>query len=131
MELLIVRHGLAGSREEFAETGQPDELRPLTKAGIREMKAVARGLRRILPSIDSLVTSPLVRARQTAEVLAATYDVQVVESDALKPDAEFPSFVKWARHKARTGVIAAVGHEPHLSGLAAYLIGDGDACIDL
>lgn len=132
MDLLIVRHAQAGSREEFAETGQPDDLRPLTKAGAREMKAVARGLRRIIPNIDNLVTSPLVRARQTAEIIAAAYDVPVVESDALRPEATFPSFENWARRQAKDGVVAAVGHEPHLSGLLAYLIGEsGDARIDL
>jgi phosphohistidine phosphatase len=132
MELLIVRHAPAGSREEFAETGQSDDVRPLTKTGVRDMQDVARGLRGILPTIDSVVTSPLVRARQTADIVAEAYDVQVVESDALRPEAEFGSFVNWVRRKSTDDVIAAVGHEPHLSGLVAYLIGDsGDAAIDL
>jgi phosphohistidine phosphatase len=132
MELLIVRHAHAGSREEFAETGQPDDLRPLTKTGVRDMKDVARGLRQILSTIDSVTTSPLVRARQTAEIVADAYDVQIVESDTLRPDAEAESFVNWARREQKDGVVAIVGHEPHLSGLVAYLIGDaGDARIDL
>jgi phosphohistidine phosphatase len=132
MKLLIVRHGLAGSREDFAKTGQPDDLRPLTKEGEREMKAIARGLQRIVPRIDSLVTSPLVRARQTADVLAAAYEIDPVEADDLRPEAEFPGFVDWARRQAEDDVVAAVGHEPHLSGLVAFLIGErGDACIDL
>ena len=132
MDLLIVRHGQAGSREEFAGTGQPDDLRPLTKPGVREMKAVARGLRRIIPSLDALVTSPLVRARQTAEIIAAAYDVQVVEADVLRPDSDFQSFENWFRRQPKDGVAAAVGHEPHLSGLVAYLIGEGgDARVDL
>jgi phosphohistidine phosphatase len=132
MELLIVRHADAGSREEFTETGQPDELRPLTKAGVHDMKEVARGLRRIVPTIDAVVSSPLVRARQTADIVADEYRVQIVESDALRPDEEFAGFVKWARRESKGEVIAAVGHEPHLSGLVAYLIGDsGDARIDL
>ena len=132
MDLLLVRHGPAGSREEFAKTGQPDDLRPLTKPGMREMKAVARGLRRIIPSVDSIVSSPLVRARQTAEIIAAAYDTRIVESDVLRPDTEFQSFESWMRRQPSEGVVVAVGHEPHLSGLVAYLIGDhGDARIDL
>ena len=132
MDLLIVRHGLAGSREEFAKTGQADDFRPLTTKGVQEMKAVARGLCRILPRLDSVVTSPLVRARQTADLIAAAYDLDVLESDVLRPDAEFKSFVNLARRQPKDGILAAVGHEPHLSGLVAFLIGDsGDACIDL
>ena len=96
MKLLIVRHAAAGSREEFAKTGQPDELRPLTKNGVQDMKEVARGLRRIVPAIDSVVTSPLVRARQTADIVAGEYGVESVESDTLQADEEFGSFVKWA-----------------------------------
>ena len=132
MELLIIRHAHAGSHEEFAKTGQPDELRPLTKTGIHDMKEIARGLRRIVPTIDSVVTSPLVRARQTADLVADEYRVEIVESDTLRPDEEFASFVSWARRETTGDVIAAVGHEPHLSGLIAYLIGEsGDAKIDL
>jgi len=132
MQLLIVRHAHAGSREKFAETGQPDELRPLTKAGVRDMKEVARGLRRIVPAIDSVVTSPLVRARQTADIVADEFEVEIIESDALRPDEEFADFVNWVRRETKGEIVAAVGHEPHLSGLIAYLIGDsGDARIDL
>lgn len=132
MELLIVRHAHAGSREEFAETGQSDDLRPLTKTGMEDMKDVARGLRRILSSIDSVTTSPLVRARETAEIVADEFDVQIVESDVLRPDEKAEAFVKWARREQKDGMVAVVGHEPHLSGLVAYLIGEaGDARIDL
>jgi len=132
MDLLIVRHGLAGSREEFAKTGQSDDLRPLTKQGVEDMKTVARGLREIVPRVDVLVTSPLARARETADIVAQTYDLQVGESDALRPDAEFEEFVNWARRQPEDSVVAAFGHEPHLSGLVAFLIGEsGDARIDL
>ena len=132
MELLIVRHAHAGSREEFAATGQPDELRPLSKTGVHDIKDVARGLRRIVPTVDSVVSSPLVRARQTADIVADEYRTTVVESDALRPDAELGRFVEWARRETKGNVVAVVGHEPHLSGLIAYLIGDsGDARIDL
>ena len=132
MKLLIVRHGQAGDREEFAATGQPDELRPLTKDGVREMKDIARALHRIVPAIDVLATSPLVRARQTAQVIASEYDLQVVETDALQVESPFQEFESWARRNAKGGVTAVVGHEPHLSGLAAWLIGtSGDARLEL
>lgn len=131
MKLLIVRHGEAGDRDQFAATGQPDELRPLTNEGAREMKEVARALHRIVSSIDTLATSPLVRARQTAEAMAKEYDVSMVETDALKAEAPFEEFEAWARRGAKGGVTAVVGHEPHLSGLIAWLVGhSGDARLE-
>ena len=132
MKLLIVRHGQAGDRDEFAATGQPDELRPLTRDGLREMKAVARALHRIVPTIDTLATSPLVRARQTADVIAKEYDIRAVEIDALKPEAAPEQFERWASRGAKGSLTAIAGHEPHLSGLAAWLIGEsGDARLAL
>jgi phosphohistidine phosphatase len=131
MRLLIVRHGPAGDREEFASTGQPDDLRPLTTEGAGEFAKVARALRRLVERIDALAASPLVRARQTADILAAAYDVPVVGTDALRPDAPYPKFVRWAARSAREETTAIVGHEPHLSGLAAWLIGSGDAHLTL
>lgn len=132
MKLLIVRHSQAGDREDFAATGQPDELRPLTKDGVREMKSVARALHRIVPAIDVLASSPLVRARQTADILSGEYGVPVVETDALAPDAPFQDSEAWARRSAKGEVIAVVGHEPHLSGLVAWFIGEsGDARLTL
>lgn len=132
MKLLIVRHGQAGDRDEFAATGQPDELRPLTRDGVREMKAVARALRRAVPTIDRIATSPLVRARETADVIAKAYGISIIDTDALRPDAPNDEFERWAKRGAAGDVTAIVGHEPHLSGLAAWLIGrSGDARLAL
>lgn len=131
MKLLIVRHGEAGDRNEFAATGQPDELRPLTKEGARDFARVVRGLRRVVKRIDVLATSPLVRARQTAEILAEPYEASIEETDALKPDAPFTAFVSWIKRSKGSELVAVVGHDPHLSGLAARLIGDTGARIAL
>jgi len=132
MKLLIVRHGQAGDREEFAATGQPDDVRPLTKDGVREMNNVARALRRLLPQIDTLATSPLLRARQTAEAIAREYDLPIVETNALKAESPVGEFEAWARRNATGDVTAIVGHEPHLSGLVAWLIApSGDAQVEL
>ena len=132
MKLLIVRHGKAGDRDGFAATGQPDELRPLTKDGEREIKIVARALHRVVPTIDTLASSPLTRARQTAEVVSSEYDVPIVDTDALRAESPFEAFETWARRGAHGEMVAAVGHEPHLSGLIAWLIGtSGDAQLAL
>jgi len=130
VKLLIVRHGTAGSREEFAKTGQPDDLRPLTKEGIEDIGVVARGLRELVPHVATFATSPLVRARQTADIVAEVYGQPVIETDVLRPDAPYDQFESWAE-STQGDVVAVFGHEPHLSGLIAWLIGGRKSRIDL
>ena len=74
MQVLVVRHAIAEQREEFARTGKDDSQRPLTHDGRRKMRRGAVGLRAVVPAIDVLATSPLLRAVQTAEILAAVYN---------------------------------------------------------
>lgn len=131
MDLLIVRHGPAGTREDFATTGQSDDLRPLTPAGVRQFTKATRGLGRIIEHVDVLATSPLVRARQTADILAAHFGVPVGETDVLQPDAPYTKFASWIKKSAHADRVVIVGHEPHLSGLAAWLIGDTAARLEL
>ncbi|MFN2601373.1 MAG: phosphohistidine phosphatase SixA [Gemmatimonadaceae bacterium] len=132
MELLVIRHGAAMDKEEFARTGKSDDLRPLTSAGMEEMKEIARGLRELVKRIDLLVTSPLVRAVQTAEIVGAAYDIAVSETtDALSPDSEPKEFEKWAAD-SDVKRMAVVGHEPHLTALVSWLLtGKDDAIFDL
>jgi phosphohistidine phosphatase len=132
MELLVIRHGLAGTREDFARTGESDDRRPLTEKGGKQIRRVGRGLRRIVRTVDVLASSPLLRARQTAEILSAAYAQRVIETDALRPKASYASFARWVKEAAKGDVVAIVGHEPHLSGLVAALTGEsGDAKIAL
>src|SRR5258706_7668086 len=67
-ELYLVRHGVA---EERGDAWPDDAKRPLTDEGISRMRKVTRGLAELGVSLDLILTSPLVRARQTAEILAA------------------------------------------------------------
>ena len=92
VDLLIVRHGQAGTREEFANTGESDDHRPLTPEGARQFTKVARGLQRIVSRIDLLATSPLARAQQTAEILGERFGVAPVETETLRPDAAYAKF---------------------------------------
>ena len=68
MNILVIRHAIAADRERHAEQhdGEDDGLRPLTARGRKRMREGARGLRRLVPKIDLLATSPLTRAAQTA-----------------------------------------------------------------
>lgn len=122
MKVLVVRHATAADKEEFARTGKSDDLRPLTAAGKREMRAVARGLRETVPTIDILATSPLVRAVQTAEILGDSYKKKLVSVESLRPEARYEDFAIWARGHGGEKTVVIVGHEPHLSGLVSWLI---------
>ena len=123
MELLVIRHGVAEEREAFAETGEDDSLRPLTKEGRWKMEQVAKGLRRTLPSLDLIATSPFKRAEQTAKIVADSYRKAEIERlDALTPDARPQAFMSWLRERESGDRVAAVGHEPHLGLLVSWML---------
>src|SRR4051794_38292757 len=122
LELYLIRHGLAGERgEEYPD----DSKRPLTSAGIKRLQQEARALNALGVAFDHVIASPLVRTKQTADVLAEQLEVKpvVTTSDSLAP-AGTPAavFQELGRHM-RKGRIALVGHEPNLGELAARLIG--------
>lgn len=122
MQLLVIRHAVAEDRDEFANTGKSDDLRPLTKDGKRKMRANAKGLHRIVGSIDLLAASPLVRAAETAAIVSVAFDdIPVVTLKALEPDAELDDLVTWLKEQPGD-VIAVVGHEPHLGILVTWLL---------
>ena len=123
MELLVIRHGVAEEREEFAATGKDDSLRPLTKEGRWKMERGAKALRHALPSLNVIATSPYTRAAQTAKIVAAAYDdVDVERLDALTPEGRPQAFLTWLRGRESDDRVAAVGHEPHLGSLVYWLL---------
>lgn len=123
MKLLVIRHGVAEDKEVFAATGQSDELRPLTEKGRRKMQRAARGLAALVPDVALLATSPLVRAQQTAVLVAKQLGRSVDEEiDALRPDAPLNGFLDWLRSRRDVETVAVCGHEPHLSTLVSWLM---------
>ncbi|MFZ5514657.1 MAG: phosphohistidine phosphatase SixA [Pseudomonadota bacterium] len=123
MQLILIRHAPAGDRVEWALSGRPDGDRPLTKEGSTKMRRVVRGLRRVLESPERLFSSPLLRARQTAELLLERYpDLRVETAAELEPDADPAATLAWLKSLDDCQRIALVGHEPHLSGLLALLV---------
>jgi phosphohistidine phosphatase len=123
VRLLIVRHAIAENRKAFARTGKKDALRPLTSHGRVQMRQVSKGLRRILPSIDLVGTSPLKRTVQTAEILAAAYDhPRLVSVPALDHSPDPLTFIHWLQTHRREDVVVAVGHEMHLISLMSTLL---------
>jgi len=125
-ELYLVRHAIAAERgSEWPD----DTKRPLTERGINRFKEVVKGLRRIDITLDEIFTSPLVRARQTAELLAAGLEgkAPVKVLDALAPGHTSASVMTQLARVAKRRRVALVGHEPDLGELAAHLIGAGRA----
>ena len=122
MELYLIRHGIAEERE----LGIKDEERSLTKEGRQKTEKVAQKLVKLGFNFELILTSPLVRARQTAEILlAARLSSQLEESSYLAPDGDISSWIKdWLKPKnfSQNIQLALVGHEPDLSNWAEILL---------
>lgn len=121
-ELYLIRHGLA---EERGEAWPDDAKRPLTPEGMSRLKKSGRGLAQLGISFDAIVTSPLVRARQTAEIIAAELDSppHIVTSEALVPGGSYAAVIADIEKQSRRARIALVGHEPGMGEIAARLVG--------
>lgn len=130
LELYFIRHGIAVDRGTWAD----DADRPLTDAGRRKTQAVAERLRQLDCGWDALWSSPLVRARQTAEILQAAGLADRWEIDpALSPDRPIEPWLarldRWRQTHStpppdRSSYrLALVGHEPTLSQWATQLLG--------
>jgi phosphohistidine phosphatase len=125
-ELYLVRHGVA---EDRGDAWPDDNKRPLTENGIARMRKAARGLARLGVSIDIVLSSPLVRARQTAEIVAGALDPRpaLVNIDSLAPDGSYAALAADLEKHGRKPRIALVGHEPAIGELAARLLGSRHA----
>lgn len=121
MDLYIVRHGKAGKR---VADPSADSERTLTKGGKKEVRAVAKWLSATAPRPDWVATSPLPRARETAEIVAEKWGIAdgVEEWEELSPGHD-PSAVLARVSRMPAGSTGAiVGHEPQLSGLLSLIV---------
>lgn len=127
MLLLLWRHGPAGDRARWAESGKDDASRPLTEEGRVKTRRAAKGLAALLEDLDVVASSPLTRARETARFALERFPKarRVVRAD-LVPTADPARAAKWLSG-LDAGAVAVVGHEPHLSKLAARLLAEGSA----
>jgi phosphohistidine phosphatase len=120
MRLVLVRHAIAVPR------GTPDladEKRPLTKEGRARFRKAARGIARQLDRPDALLTSPWLRAAQTATILAKAWGrVRPKPTQALA-GGTFEEQAAVLDRFPREATVAIVGHEPYLSALLARLVG--------
>ena len=121
-ELYLIRHGVA---EERGDAWPDDSKRPLTEEGTSRMRKAARGLSRLGIAFDIVLTSPLVRARQTAEIVAGGLDPRpsLVNVESLTPGGSYAAVVADLEKHSRKTRIALVGHEPKIGELTAKMIG--------
>jgi phosphohistidine phosphatase SixA len=128
--LILMRHGEAG--EADSRRWLDDRQRPLTDAGRREHARVAEALRRMGVRFDRLLSSPLVRARETAEITARVYGAPAPELTELLGDNAEPASVLAGLATVEASALLCVGHEPTLSRLAALLTSrDGSARVEM
>lgn len=123
MLLYLIRHGIAIDRSD--PKSPPEAERPLTAKGIQKAHAAALGLKELGAKPDVFISSPYIRAAQTAEIFAAALGFSVGKirlTDALKPTANPAEIVKEVQ-RIRAREIACFGHAPHIDLAIAHLSG--------
>jgi phosphohistidine phosphatase len=123
MQLLIVRHADAGDSEAFAKTGKRDAERPLSRKGRKQMRTATKGLRSLVRRIDLIAASPLVRAAETAQIVARKFRKAEKETASfLRPTAAPDAFEVWLSKHTDLDRVMVVGHEPQLGRLITWLV---------
>ncbi len=125
MNLSILRHASAGTRRLNPLL---DVKRPLDKDGKHHCLHLAHILNAMKISFDLVVSSPLKRSLQTAQLVATEtgYESKILISNALAPSATFPQFQRLLHEFARSENVLVVGHNPNLTGFLSQLLG-GDS----
>lgn len=120
MELYLVRHGIAVERSSNTK----DEERALTDEGREKTRKVAKRLQELGIRFDLILTSPLVRSHQTAEILhSCGLSSQLEESNYLAPGGDIYNWLRWIEQwHQQLETLALVGHQPDLGQWAEILI---------
>jgi phosphohistidine phosphatase len=126
MKLYILRHGDAADHDDPRYA--TDAARPLTPKGIKRTRQLANGLRQMEITFDVILSSPLVRAKQTAEIVARSLKLEknLRFSHYLAPDGAYVDVITQVENiRGRAETVLLVGHEPLLSGLISLLCTGG------
>ena len=126
MELFLLRHGLAVERG--TRGFEDDSSRPLTAKGRRQMRKIAAAMKKIEADFDLILSSPVLRAKQTAEIVANGLKLQkrLKFSNALAPGGTAAVLMRQLeREKPAPKRTLLVGHEPDLSHLVSLLVAGG------
>jgi phosphohistidine phosphatase len=120
MNLYIIRHAIAVEEDSSGDDAQ----RALTEKGVRKMRQIAKGLRILGVEFDAILSSPYLRAQQTAGILADAFKMkkQVAFSDNLVPMGNPDLLIAEVNEKYSVDSLAIVGHEPYLSTLISLLV---------
>ncbi|WP_455378544.1 phosphohistidine phosphatase SixA [Petrachloros mirabilis] len=121
MDCVLIRHGVAVERDEWEGD---DADRPLTDDGVKRVRQVAAGLKRLDLCPTHVFSSPLVRAVETAGILCAVLELPeaVTQVPDLSPDADLEGALTTLRRLPPDSCVFCVGHEPHLGLLAGLLL---------
>jgi len=131
MVLYLVRHGPAMSRANPSAPADPE--RPLTSKGMDKTREVMRGLRNLGIEPDTLITSPFLRAAQTAEIACEVFEFRrekIRRSETLLPNAK-PSEIFRELSRIRTREVMCFGHGPHIDLALAHGLGRDEAVTEL
>src|SRR5438132_2270006 len=121
LDVFILRHGEAGNRMTVVEE---DSERPLTPNGRIEMQKIAKSLKSIGLQTKQIYTSPLKRARETAEITAKILNIPTLEEwDELKPDGSKVALYRKLERLEQNSRPILVGHEPYLTSMIGEIIG--------
>ena len=125
MKLIFLRHGIAV--EHGVIPGLPDDNRPLTDDGRAELHRNVKRFAKLGIEPDVVLTSPLPRARQTAEIVATTLDLKgrLVVVDELRPGCTLEALAPILQGYEDKKQVMVVGHEPDFSEMISDLIGGG------
>ncbi len=124
MNLYIIRHAIAV--DEDTPEYEDDSQRPLTDKGKKKMRQIAKGLRTLGVDFDLILSSPYVRAKETAEILADVFKIkkELELSDNLVPMGDPDLLISEINEKYSANSIALVGHEPFLTALIGLLVSE-------
>lgn len=136
MKVYFLRHGIAADREEWKGN---DFDRPLTREGRERMQREAKTIARLDLELEAIVTSPLVRAKETAEIAAEPLKMRPEADERLGPGFDVRRLGEILRAHAGADAIALVGHEPNMSETIGEIVGGarvdlkkgGLACVEI
>ena len=123
MELYFLRHASAG---ESVANPKKDEKRSLDEEGVLQTRYIGRMLAQLDIQLDLIISSPLVRAMQTASIAAneLAYEGKIELGLALRPEAKFEDFREMLKRHAKADSVMVVGHNPSLSEFLGRLVGN-------
>jgi phosphohistidine phosphatase len=131
MKLYLLRHAIAAERDP--DIYPDDSLRPLTASGRKKMGKIANALCRMGLQVDLILSSPYLRARQTAEIARKGLNLKkerLLLIDALAPAGDPERLITEIQEKYAVEALMLVGHEPNLSNLISLLL-SGDTSIPI